>query len=206
MVARDRPDTNESGGWTNPILGSMDVLVDENKVSWGEGTLDCVLNKKVNQNALPDAVLAITSENEKTSCNVRFVVRHFVIFNCLGSSLHCIQAAVVMQNCPQSPSNNENRRKIPQKINKRREYYTWLCSTQVWVASINHYIYLKVAHSFVHSTKSDQASGKHVIVSGVFRDPIESTQRVNGFRAGIHHSMLPYEDDQPHKLLIHEFL
>ena len=65
------------------------------------------------------------------------------------------------------------------------------------------YIYncfLKVACSFVHCAKSDQASGKRVILSGIFRDSIESIPWVNGFRTGIHRVMLP------HKVLIHKFL
>ena len=50
--------------------------------------------------------------------------------------------------------------------------------------AINQYIYLKVAHGFVHKSKSDQSTGRHVS-----------------------HVSLPFEDsDQPHKVFTHEFL
>ena len=71
--------------------------------------------------------------------------------------------------------------------------------------AINHYIYLKVAHGS-NNIKSDQASGKHVTLSGIFHNSIESLPFVNGYRADIQHIMLPFEDEQPHKVLIHEFL
>ena len=61
--------------------------------------------------------------------------------------------------------------------------------------AINHYIYFEVAHGFFHNTKSDQASGKHVILSGIFRNHIDSIPFVNGSGAGIHQITLPYEDD-----------
>ena len=57
----------------------------------------------------------------------------------------------------------------------------------------------------VMGKKSDQA--KRIIASGVFRDTIESIPWVNGFRAGIHRVLLPFDDDaQSHKILTHKFL
>ena len=77
--------------------------------------------------------------------------------------------------------------------------------------AVSHYVYFKVAHSLAHCTKSDQAGGKHVIVSGAMCNKVDETPWLNGFRAGIHHIMMALDQDdggQVHysKLLTHEFL
>ena len=74
-----------------------------------------------------------------------------------------------------------------------------------------HYVYLRVAHQFAHCTKSHSAGGKHVIVSGVMRNEVKDTAWEHGFRAGTHHIMMPYDQDdngQAHfsKLMFHECL
>ena len=79
--------------------------------------------------------------------------------------------------------------------------------------AVNRYVYLKVAHQFAHCTKSVSAGGKHIIVSGVMRTEVKDAAWEHGFRAGIHHIMMPYDQDdngQAHfsKLMFqfHEYL
>ena len=73
--------------------------------------------------------------------------------------------------------------------------------------AINHYIYLKVAHSFSHNVKNEPSYGKHFIVSGIFKDQLDSTQFVGGARAGIGHITIPIEEDNQFiKVYLHEFL
>ena len=61
--------------------------------------------------------------------------------------------------------------------------------------AVSHYVYLKDAHQFAHCTKSDQAGGKHVIVSGVPRNEVKDTAWEHGFRAGVQHIMATYGQD-----------
>ena len=73
--------------------------------------------------------------------------------------------------------------------------------------AITHWIYLKVADGFTHNCKSDLGTGRHVIFSGRFRDPIKSTLFINGLRAAVHHVSLPFEDSsQFSKVYIGEFV
>ena len=77
--------------------------------------------------------------------------------------------------------------------------------------AVHHYVYLKVAHQFAHCTRSDSAGGKQVIVSGVMRNEVKDTAWQRGFRAGIHYTHMPYDQDdngQAHfsKLMLHRYL
>ena len=77
--------------------------------------------------------------------------------------------------------------------------------------AVNHYVYLKVAHQFAHCTKSDSAGGKHLIISGVILNEVKDTVWQHGFRAGIHHIHMHYDEDdngQVHfsKLMLHVYL
>ena len=73
--------------------------------------------------------------------------------------------------------------------------------------AINCYIYLKVAHGFTHKCKTDESTGRRVIFSGHFKDPIESMPFVHGVTAGIHHVSLPFEDSsQFSKVYLGEFM
>ena len=75
--------------------------------------------------------------------------------------------------------------------------------------AVSQCVYLKVAHQFARCAKSGSAGGKHISVSGV--NEVKDTAWDNGFRAGIHHIFMPYNQDdsgQAHfsKLMLHEYL
>ena len=82
-------------------------------------------------------------------------------------------------------------------------YHNFKCLSD----TINHWIYLKVAHRITHNSKSEVGRGRHVILSGHFKDPIEATPFSNGLRAGISHASLAYEDSSQFvKVYLVEFM